>query len=226
MKKTGRKYRRTDANILQYIGKTGRNRQKWKRGRKLVEELVQSILVYVVIVSVLRGLITNPKYSQYFQFFSGMVMILLLLTPILSVFQYENQWYELLEEKLLQMDLTQIEGEMEIAQDQFADMVAEEYQETAVEQIKKMAEQKGVQVEDAAVTLHRDEDAWEIAEITVTSAAADGGELTLETAVMDEKKQLKEEDTSKTAKALREQICSSFVIGEDKVHIWKEKGKK
>lgn len=188
-----------------------------------MKELVQNILVYVVIVSVLRGLITNPKYSQYFQFFSGIIMILLMLSPILSVLDYENQWYEILEEKILQMDLAEIKEEMQVANDRFADMVEEEYQETAAEQIKKLAEQKGVSVKDAKVILKREEEEWEIEEITVTTGnlPESGQELSVETIQIGEDKQIEEEDTSKAAKSLRKQICSYFVIGEDKVHIWK-----
>ena len=187
-----------------------------------MKELVQGILVYIVIVSALKGLITNPKYSQYFQFFSGIVMILLLLTPILSVFDFVTEWYQVLEEKILQMDLAEIEEEMQIADERFADMLEKEYQETATEQIRAMAEQNGVFVEDAGVTLKRDGEEWAIEEITVTrKQTQEDGKLSVEAVQMEGERQTAKEDTSKKAESLRKQICSYFVIGEDRVHIWK-----
>lgn len=188
-----------------------------------MKELVQGILVYIVIVSALKGLITNPKYSQYFQFFSGIVMILLLLTPILSVFDFETEWYQVLEEKILQMDLAEIEEEMQIADERFADMLEKEYQKTAAEQIRAMAEQNGVFVEDAGVTLKRNGEEWAIEEITVTrkQTQEDGQGLSVEAVQMEGERQTAKEDTSKKAESLRKQICSYFVIGEDRVHIWK-----
>ena len=187
-----------------------------------MKELVQGILVYIVIVSALRGLITNPKYSQYFQFFSGIVMILLLLTPILSIFDFETEWYNVLEEKLLQMDLVEIQEEMRIADSQFADLLEKEYQETAAEQIKVMAEQNGVSVKDAGVRLKKEGEGWEIEEITVTrkQVPEDGKEPSVEAVQMEGERQAVKEDTSKKAKSLRKQICGYFVIGEDRVHIW------
>ena len=66
-----------------------------------MKEFVQNILIYTIIITVLRGLITGPKYRQYFQFFSGVILILLFLGPVLSLFRSDRDWYRVLEEKLL-----------------------------------------------------------------------------------------------------------------------------
>ena len=190
-----------------------------------MKELVQNILVYVVIVTVLRGLISNPRYSQYFQFFSGVIMILLMLSPVLSVFDFENEWYSLLEEKVLQRDLDHIKEEMSIADGRFEEMVKEEYKETVEKQVMIMAEENGVQAEDVSVEIFQGEEEWQIAEIAVTAGeiskeGSGQGELSVE-AVQIEEKRKNIKNISKDEKALKRQICSYFAIGEDKVHIWK-----
>lgn len=195
-----------------------------------MKEVIQSILVYVVIVSVLRGLITNPKYSQYFQFFSGIVMILLMLSPLLSLLQYENTWYDILEENVLKMNLDEIKGEMKIADNSFQDMVQEEYVDTVAKQVTAMAQEKGIELEDVTVTLNQDSEEWQIAEITAKTNADTNTEdadnrISIETIQIGEEKLEKDivntEDNSKTANLLRQQISNYFVIGEDKVHLWK-----
>lgn len=213
-----------------------------------MKELVQNILVYVVIVSVLRGLITNPKYAQYFQFFSGLIMILLMLSPLLSLFQYENTWYDILEENVLKMDLDEIQGEMKIADNSFQDMLQKEYTDTIAEQVTTMAQEKGMTLEDVKVTLKEEDDEWEIAEITgktngetyenkntnkndlktddkKKSNTEEEERISVETIQIGEDSFLQDtdnkEDNSKTAKSLRKQISNYFVIGEDKVHLWK-----
>ena len=64
---------------------------------------------------------------------------------------------------------------------------------------------------------------WEIEEISITRKQSqdDRKELSVEAAQIDGRRQVVEEDTSKKAKSLQKQICSYFVIGEDRVHIWK-----
>lgn len=196
-----------------------------------MKELVQNILIYTVIVSLLRGLIVNPKYGQYFQFFSGVIMILLMLSPLLSFFQGENEWYDLLEKNILKMDLTQVEGEMKLADNEFRDMVRGKYADTVEKQIKVMAEEKGVSLGEVHVTLTEGE-TCSIAEISGKTVLPEENadeeqseEISVETIRIgtkgQEKERIEQEDTSTEAKRLRKQICSYFVIGEDKVHLWK-----
>lgn len=191
-----------------------------------MKELVQSILVYVVIVSVLRGLIGNPKYSQYFQFFSGIIMILIMLSPILSILNYENDWYDILEENVLQMDLEDVKAEMQIADAQFADVVEKEYEETAAKQVIALAEQEGVRLKVAEVEAVNEEGSLMIEQITVVTSSvspteAENETISIETIQIGNDKETREADTSKRAKSLRRQICNCFVVGEDKVQIWK-----
>ncbi len=193
-----------------------------------MKQLVQNILVYVVIVTVLRGLISNPKYSQYFQFFSGVIMILLMMSPILTVFQYENEWYSILEEKVLKMDLDHIKEEMNIADGRFEEMVREEYKETVKKQVMMMAEENGLNAEEVLVDIKQGDEEWQIQEISVKSGTVLGDQkeqekLSVEAVQIEGDKQkninyLKED--YKYSKRLKKQICNYFAIGEDKVHIW------
>ncbi len=193
-----------------------------------MKQLVQNILVYVVIVTVLRGLISNPKYSQYFQFFSGVIMILLMMSPILTVFQYENEWYSILEEKVLKMDLDHIKEEMNIADGRFEEMVREEYKETVKKQVMMMAEENGLNAEEVLVDIKQGDEEWQIQEISVKSGTILGDQkeqekLSVEAVQIEGDKQKNinyPKEDYKYSKRLKKQICNYFAIGEDKVHIW------
>ncbi len=193
-----------------------------------MKQLVQNILVYVVIVTVLRGLISNPKYSQYFQFFSGVIMILLMMSPILTVFQYENEWYSILEEKVLKMDLDHIKEEMNIADGRFEEMVREEYKETVKKQVMMMAEENGLNAEEVLVDINQGDEEWQIQEISVKSGTVLGDQkeqekLSVEAVQIEGDKQKNINypmEDYKYSKRLKKQICNYFAIGEDKVHIW------
>lgn len=189
-----------------------------------MKELVQNILVYVVIVSVLRGLIGNPKYSQYFQFFSGVIMILIMLSPVLSVLNYENDWYDLLEENILQMDLNDVESEMQIADEHFAAVLEREYEKTAGQQIMAMAKKEGLYLESADVEAANEEGELVIKKIVLVrddTLEETGENISVKTINIGDEKAVQKEDDSKCAKSLRKEICESFAIGEDKVQIWK-----
>lgn len=191
-----------------------------------MKEFVQNILIYVMIIAVLRGLITGPKYRQYFQFFSGVVLILLFLTPVLSFFHSDRDWYHILEEKLMQMDLEEIRGEMKVAEEGFDQVLRRKYEEAVREQVEFMAQEKGIRLEDTDVVLEKREDAWEVTELSGRIAEGEKEETNQRTAVEavtigEEPMQKKKEDTSQRGRALRKQICSSFTLGKEQVHLWR-----
>lgn len=203
-----------------------------------MKEFVQNILIYVIIIAVLRGLITGPKYQQYFQFFSGVVLILLFLTPVLSFFQSDRDWYHILEEKLMQMDLAEIRGEMKVAEEGFDQVLRRRYEEAVREQVGFMAREQGIQLEDTEVILEKREDAWEVTEVSGKIAGKEGDFSEKNTREDREKNSMekaaveavtigeepmgeKKEDTSPRGRALRKQICSSFTLGKEQVHLWK-----
>ena len=57
-----------------------------------MQEWIRQIIIYVILVTVLRGLIMKPQYEQYFRFFSGIVLILLVVSPVLRVIHQDTAW--------------------------------------------------------------------------------------------------------------------------------------
>ena len=55
-----------------------------------MQEWIRQIIIYVILVTVLRGLIMKPQYEQYFRFFSGIVLILLVVSPVLRVIHQDT----------------------------------------------------------------------------------------------------------------------------------------
>lgn len=199
-----------------------------------MKELIQNVLVYIILVSALRGLVSNPKYQQYFQFFSGMILILFLITPVLQLFHGEETWYNSLEQKLLQMDLADVEQEMAVAQESFSKMVAEEYQAAVAEQAKALAAQKGVTLQDMEIILSQENEEIAVKEIRGT-VRKNGKHNWKEPADVESQISIPavqigrqenqtaagEEDNSEEAASLRREFASYFMIGEEQVHLWK-----
>lgn len=227
-----------------------------RRGKGMgivMKEFVQNILIYTIIIAVLRGLINGPKYRQYFQFFSGVILILLFLGPIFSFFRSDRDWYHVLEEKFLQMDLADIRGEMKVAEEGFEQMLRRRYEETVREQVELLAQERGVSLEDTQVTLKKEGNDWAVAEVSgrITGemgeegiddgskneekmdekSAYGGGENEGKTDVKkvaveavtigEEPMEDRQEDTSRRGRELKRQICSSFTLGKEQVHLWR-----
>lgn len=130
-----------------------------------LQKVIQSVLVYILIVTVLRGIVKNPRYGQYFQFFSGVILILLLFSPLLSLFQSEDSWYRYIEENMLQLDRNQIESEMRIANEKWDAKLKEQYQKAMQEQVLLIASNEQITLSDLTIELDQKETGWEIRKI-------------------------------------------------------------
>ena len=197
-----------------------------------MKDLIQNLLVYIILVSALRGLVSNPKYQQYFQFFSSMILILFLVTPVLQLFHGEEAWFNNLEQKLLQMDLADVEQEMAVAEKSFTGIVAKEYQTAVAEQAQALAAQKGITLKDTEIILAQENEEITIQEIRGTieknednsGKELEGTESQISIpAIQIEgtgKKSAGDEDTSEEAASLRREFSNYFMIREEQVHLW------
>lgn len=71
-------------------------------------EWIQNLAFYLVLVTAVIHMIPESGYKKYIQFFTGLVLILMILTPVLRVFGmdshikdiYQNPEYEAIIEKI------------------------------------------------------------------------------------------------------------------------------
>lgn len=80
-------------------------------------EWIQKIAFYLVLITAVMQAVPNKEYKKYIRFFTGLVLILMLLTPILKVFGTEvgaADFYESPEYKQVlqeyEMSLKELEG--------------------------------------------------------------------------------------------------------------------
>ena len=66
-------------------------------------EWIENIAFYLVIVVAMMHLIPGEHYKRYIRFFVGMILILMLITPMLKIIgmtEYPKEQYEKMMEKI------------------------------------------------------------------------------------------------------------------------------
>lgn len=99
-------------------------------------EWIQNLAFYLVIITAVIQILPGRSYKKYIQFFSGMVMILLMLTPILKLTGMESSFHELYHSREYEMEKEEIQRQESYFKDlDLLDFLPEEYQaETPREQ--------------------------------------------------------------------------------------------
>ena len=200
-----------------------------------MHEFIQNILIYVVIITVLRGIITNDIYKQYFKFVSGLVMILLMMSPVLNFIYDDGEWYRKVEEVIIQSDIDDINAELKTAEGGFEDMLMKNCKSVIAEKVEKLAEKEGIVIGSVDVGIKNKNDEIDIYNIDVeiitdnkkdVSQKRDDGEKEIDRVTVDvinignEKKIRKKEKLSDNELHLQSDICDYFILEKDRVTLW------
>lgn len=116
-----------------------------------MEQWVQQIVIFVVIVTVLRSLITRPYYQQYFRFLSGLILILLTITPLLQLWTRDEDFTTRLEQSLFAIDREDLRQQLQIAEGKEKEMVENRYKQEIADQIVQIGDNQGITVEGVKV---------------------------------------------------------------------------
>ncbi len=182
-----------------------------------MKEIIQRLMVYMIIVSAIRGLLINKKYEEYFRFFSGLIMLLMLLFPVLSLFGASKGWYQRLEESFFDLDIEEMKGNMKLADGELEKLLMKEYSDALKKEVVMLAKEEGISLKDTEVSVKKKKNEIYISEISGKM----GKEAVAVSSIQMGKKQTeKKENDSKKAKKLRKKICIRFSLSKEQVYLW------
>lgn len=159
---------------------------------------IQRIVIYVILITVLHSLAGKAQYQQFFRFVSGLVLILLLLSPLLHFFGGNVDIYQSISRYFYQQDMEEIGKLMQSAQGRMREMIEKEYADALQSQVGQLASEMGLKVQKLSVKMQDDGSVQRI-------------EVYLET----------EESVEKSVlDAFRKQLAECFQLGEESVTLW------
>ena len=77
-------------------------------------EWIRNVAFYLVLVTALLHVLPRSGYQKYIRFFTGLVLILLVLAPVLKLFQMEEELQDAYRDDSWLEQLEEIEGVEEI----------------------------------------------------------------------------------------------------------------
>lgn len=77
-------------------------------------EWIRNVAFYLVLVTALLHVLPRSGYQKYIRFFTGLVLILLVLAPVLKLFQMEEELRDAYRDDFWLEQLEEIKGVEEI----------------------------------------------------------------------------------------------------------------
>lgn len=204
---------------------------------------IKSVLIFTLLVTVMKGLVNSESFRIYFKFFSGLVLILLMITPLVNFLSGDNGWYSLLEQEIFNFNLEGINDELEVADGKFEEIIREQCKKDIEEQVIKLADNRGIGIKDVDISLGEQDGSIQVNSVDINidkqnktdykdinttnnniqdiediEIADITGSMEAVDAMSDEGNRRKA--SGKNVRKLKEDISTYFIIKEAAVNIW------
>jgi len=101
-----------------------------------LKDVVRSILIYYVVLTVIMSLIGDSAYKKYIQMFTGLVLILIILNPIIRLLKVDSILdHQIQKNQLYELSAAQSQDIM-VAELNQQDVLMEQYKDTIKEEVK------------------------------------------------------------------------------------------
>lgn len=127
---------------------------------KLINQTIENMVVYLVLVAILMNLLGNTTYKKYIQIFSGIVLMLIVLNPILQLLK----WDGVLDFHIFSSELTvsnaEMQREMAVAEGEQRKIILLQYKKEVEEQIRQLANVQELDVVTCMVSVSEEEESF------------------------------------------------------------------
>lgn len=125
---------------------------------KAVYQWISSILCFLIFITMITALLPSRKYEKYIRFFTGMMLILLVISPFTKGLGLEDRIAYYFETITFQKESQDLEREILGIETERLRRVLGEYEGAVEQEIKGMAEDMGFCVETVKATIESDRD--------------------------------------------------------------------
>ena len=122
-----------------------------------IYEWIKHLVCYLIFTTMIGHMIPDKKYEKYLRLFTGMVFLLLLISPLADLWGLEYQVTEAFARLTFQNEATTLKREIEAVDEKRFQIVLEKYEEVIKAEIGQIAADLGMVCQQVKVRLESDD---------------------------------------------------------------------
>ena len=126
---------------------------------------VQSFLVLFLLIKVVLFLIPRSVFAKYISFFSGVILVLGVLHPMLSFFQLEEIWWKKFYIEVFEKQALETSMNVESLANSNSELYRDKMKTFVEEEIKKQMQLVGIKMQEIEISLN---DEYQVNGIRIT----------------------------------------------------------
>lgn len=121
-------------------------------------ELTKNIVIYLIIVTILKNLIGKSSYQKYISIFTGMVLIIIVAKPILTLFNVSDTFSYYFENNTFRVESEGITDKLNASDEASKQEILKAYKRVVAEQIEVVLNRYELYAVSISTVLELDED--------------------------------------------------------------------
>lgn len=139
---------------------------------ELIYQAVKNVIIFLLLVTVLGNLLGQSSFKKYINIFVGLVLIIIVITPILKLINSNAKVDQFYNQNLYRMSASDLGEQLLSADKSYQGTILKEYKKTMEEQIEATLKSYKLTADSVDITINEDADSEECGQITAISVKA------------------------------------------------------
>ena len=117
---------------------------------------IKNIVIYMIINTIIMNLLGNKSYKKYVSIVSGMILVLIVISPLVSFMKLEENLDYFLQSNDFAIETSDFKNDLNRMEEQQSNAIFAEYQDKIKLQVKDLLLEESVYLDSFHITLDRD----------------------------------------------------------------------
>ena len=127
---------------------------------------VRDIVIYLMLNTIIMNLLGNSSYKKYVSIVSGMILLLIVLSPFLKLLNMEGIMDYYLNSNIYQSEATDFKRELKLMEEKQREEVFTDYKDSIREQVEELILDEGLYIYEFDLVMNMDDESEIFGKIT------------------------------------------------------------
>lgn len=134
---------------------------------------IKNIAFFLILILAVQNIVPDNKYKKYIKIFSGVILILIIISPITDMFGVTDKISKLYDKKVIEQQLEEMQGNLSGMENEINDAAASQYNEYIKEQVADIVSGQGMYLDEFSCETKDEEDEVTIVSMNLTVSRED-----------------------------------------------------
>lgn len=177
----------------------------------IIYNWVKNIVCFCIFLTMIHHLLPKDNYQKYVRFFSGMLLVVLVISPLLSLFGKEGVLLQRINQTSFFQEMDNLKLDTEYLEQEQKEIYIRQYENAIGMDISRMAEERQLSANQVEVRLSEE---YQVESIAIQVNAYEEGEVAIESiSLLDSGREYP------AVSDLKQELMEFYRIGEEQIDI-------